>query len=77
MAGSAVIGKPDPEKGEVPIAFVKVTPAYEGKISAPEITKWCRKNMATYKVPVIRIIKEFPLTATGKIKKEELRKELE
>jgi long-chain acyl-CoA synthetase len=77
VAGSAVIGKSDPEKGEVPIAFVKVTPAYEGKISAPEITEWCRKNMATYKVPIIRIIKEFPLTATGKIKKEELRKELE
>ena len=77
VAGSAVIGKTDPEKGEVPIAFVKVAPAYEGKISAPEITEWCRKNMATYKVPVIRIIKEFPLTATGKIKKEELRKELE
>jgi long-chain acyl-CoA synthetase len=77
VAGSAVIGKSDPEKGEVPIAFVTLAPAYEGRISAPEITEWCRKNMATYKVPVIRIIKEFPLTATGKIKKEELRKELE
>ncbi len=76
VAGSAVIGKSDPEKGEVPFAFVKLASTYEGKISAREITEWCKKNMATYKVPMIKIVKEFPLTATGKIKKEELRKEL-
>jgi long-chain acyl-CoA synthetase len=77
VAGSAVIGKSDPEKGEVPFAFIKLAPAYEGKISPPEITEWCKKNMATYKVPIIKIITEFPLTATGKIKKEELRKNLD
>jgi long-chain acyl-CoA synthetase len=77
VAGSAVIGKADPVKGEVPVAFIKIAPAFEGKISAQELTEWCKKNMATYKVPIIKILQDFPLTATGKIKKEELRKELE
>ncbi|OGP51618.1 MAG: acyl-CoA synthetase [Deltaproteobacteria bacterium RBG_13_43_22] len=77
VAGSAVLGKSDPEKGEIPVAFIKLNPDDAGKTSAAEITDWCKKNMATYKVPVIKIVKEFPLTATGKIKKEELRKDLE
>jgi long-chain acyl-CoA synthetase len=76
VAGVAVIGKPDPEKGEVPIAFIQLASDYEGKITAAEITDWCKKNMATYKVPIIKIVNAFPLTATGKIKKEDLRKEL-
>jgi long-chain acyl-CoA synthetase len=33
--------------------------------------------MATYKVPVIKIVDQLPLTATGKVKKEELKKALE
>ena len=35
---------------------------------------WCRANMATYKVPEIRIVESLPMTATGKVKKEELAK---
>lgn len=76
VAGSAVIGKSDPEKGEIPVAFIKLNPAYEEKITPKELTEWCKKNMATYKMPIIKIVDEFPLTATGKVKKEELRKEL-
>jgi non-ribosomal peptide synthetase component E (peptide arylation enzyme) len=30
--------------------------------------------MATYKVPEIRVVEELPMTATGKVKKEELSK---
>jgi long-chain acyl-CoA synthetase len=32
---------------------------------------WCRADIATYKVPEIRIVKCLPMTATGKVKKEE------
>jgi long-chain acyl-CoA synthetase len=77
IAGSGVIGKPDPEKGEVPVAFIKLNPNSEGKISEKELADWCRKNMATYKVPIIKIVKELPLTATAKVKKEELKKLLD
>jgi len=77
IAGSGVIGKPDPEKGQVPIAFIKLNPDYEGKISEKELADWCRKNMATYKVPIIKIVNKLPLTTTGKVKKEELKKKLD
>ena len=32
--------------------------------------------MAGYKVPEIRIVTQLPMTATGKVMKEELKKEL-
>ena len=77
IAVSGVIGKSDPEKGQVPVAFITLKPEYEGQVTAEEMTAWCRENMATYKVPLIMILKELPLTATGKVKKEELKKELD
>ena len=77
IAGSGVIGKPDPEKGQVPVAFIKLNPDYEGKLTEDELREWCRQSMATYKVPFIKIVKELPLTTTGKVIKEELKKELD
>ena len=41
---------------------------------AEDIAAWCKQNMAVYKVPEIRIASELPMTATGKVKKEELAK---
>jgi len=77
IAGSGVVGKSDPAKGQVPVAFIKLSPDFEGKVTEEELSDWCRQNMATYKVPIIKIIDELPLTATGKVKKEELKKELD
>lgn len=74
VEGCGVIGVPDEEKGEMPVAFVKLRPEFVGKVSEKELEDWCRDNMATYKVPNIKILEQFPMTATGKIKKEELRK---
>nr|WP_240613527.1 hypothetical protein [Pueribacillus theae] len=39
-----------------------------------DLQAWCQEQMAIYKVPIIEIIKELPLTTTGKVKKEELKK---
>ena len=72
--GAAVVGKPDPEKGEVPVAFIQLRPEFSN-LSADALHSWCQENMATYKVPQIRLIDEFPLTTTGKVKKEVLKKE--
>jgi acyl-CoA synthetase (AMP-forming)/AMP-acid ligase II len=72
VLGSGVIGRPDPDKGQVPVAFLRVK-AFEGNAPSPdEMTAWCRTKMATYKVPEIRIVDALPMTATGKVKKEEL-----
>ncbi len=76
VAGSAVLGRDDPQKGQVPVAFVLLAPGLEAGITSESLTAWCRDNMATYKVPEIRIVPRLPMTATGKVMKEELRKEL-
>ena len=73
IAGSAVLGREDAEKGEVPVAFVQLNPDQAGKISEADLSAWCRENMAGYKVPEIRIVEQLPLTATGKVQKEQLK----
>lgn len=72
IVGSGVIGRPDDERGEVPVAFIRLAPADRNRISSSDLTAWCRQNMAVYKVPEIRIVDELPMTATGKVKKNEL-----
>jgi long-chain acyl-CoA synthetase len=76
VLGSAVIGRPDPEKGEVPVAFVQIRPEYAETVTADALWAWCRENMAVYKVPEIRLVEHLPVTATGKVIKEELKRRL-
>ena len=76
IAGSAVLGRTDEEKGEVPVAFIQLSPDQAGDIGEADLQAWCRENMAGYKVPEIRIVEELPLTATGKVKKEDLKERL-
>lgn len=76
IIGCGVVGKEDEEKGEIPVAFVQLDPNYDRHVSEAELQNWCYEHMAVYKVPIVKIIKELPLTATGKVKKEELKKQL-
>ena len=70
IEAAAVIGTPDPKRGEMPVAFLLLA---EGVAADPEaIRTWCKDNMATYKVPLIEIVDKMPLTDTGKIKKHVL-----
>ncbi len=70
VLGSGVIGQADADKGEIPIAFVRIR---EGStLTEAALAAWCRDNMASYKLPQIRFIAELPMTATGKVKKHEL-----
>jgi len=61
----------------MPVAFIKLRDSYDGKETEDTILAWCKKKMATYKVPRIKIVKELPLTSTGKVKKDELYKLLD
>lgn len=72
VAEAAVVGKPDPRRGEVPVAFVSLK---EGeRIEAPALIQYCKQFLAGYKVPHRIIISEkLPRTATGKIIKRELK----
>ncbi len=74
IIGSGVIGRPDEAKGQVPVAFVRLDPVKGKGLDARAIEDWCGEAMATYKRPEIRIVDELPMTATGKVKKEELAK---
>jgi fatty-acyl-CoA synthase len=65
IVGSGVVGRPDPVRGP-PKGEVR------GCVAAGDIEDWCRSRMATYKVPEIRLIEALPMTATGKVKKQEL-----
>jgi long-chain acyl-CoA synthetase len=70
----AVVGRPDPVKGEVPVAFVELDPAGQTEWDAASLAAWCRAEMSPHKVPEIIIVDQLPLTATGKVQKDVLRK---
>ena len=72
IAQIAVIGVPDERMGEVGTAFV--IPRRDVSLDAAELTAWAREQMANYKVPrQFVMMTEFPLTASGKVRKDELR----
>ena len=56
----------------MPVAFITLKEEVQGCVAARDIEDWCRSRMATYKVPEIRLIEALPMTATGKVKKQEL-----
>jgi acyl-CoA synthetase (AMP-forming)/AMP-acid ligase II len=68
----AVVGIPDARLGEVGMAFVIPKPGTHP--DPKEIVAWCRDEMANYKAPrYVEIVDTFPLNATGKVLKYELR----
>ena len=69
VLGSAVLGRPDEDRGQLPIAFVMLKPEAAGTLDEAALTARCRANMAIYKVPLLRIVDALPLTATGKVRK--------
>ena len=71
---AAVVAKPDEKWGETPCAFVTLKPG-AGEVSAEEIIKWCRANLATFKCPKHVVFAVLPKTATGKIQKNLLREQ--
>lgn len=70
---SGVVGKPDPMRGEQPVAFVELK---EGQsLDEKSLLKWCREHLAGYKVPdEIRCVDALPRNATGKVMRRELKK---
>jgi len=60
--------------GEVPCAFVELKSGEN--TSEEELMIFCRENLAGFKRPKQIIFCEIPKTATGKIQKFELRKQL-
>lgn len=71
---AAVVGVPDPYRGETVAAFIVLKPEFKGKVQQEEIEQHCRKDLAAYKVPhIIEFRDELPKTAVGKILRRDLR----
>jgi long-chain acyl-CoA synthetase len=72
----AVVGIPDPYRGETVKAFVALKDGYEGKVTEEEILAFCKEKMAAYKYPrQVEFVKEVPKTPTGKFLRRALRKQ--
>ena len=68
----AVIGVSDERWGEVGCAYV--VPRPEGSLTIEDVYAHCRGRIAAFKIPKhIRLVESLPRTASGKIKKGELR----
>jgi fatty-acyl-CoA synthase len=72
VLGSGVIGRTDAQRGEVPVAFVLLKPEADPATAVQSLTDWCASRMASYKLPEIRLVASLPMTATGKVKKQDL-----
>lgn len=69
---SAVVGVTVPVKGEVGAAFI--VRAEGAPVTEETVTKWCRQNLASYKVPkFVTFVNDLPRNAMGKVLKNELR----
>jgi long-chain acyl-CoA synthetase len=69
---AAVVGVPDPYRGETVKAYVSLKPG--STVTAEELAAHCKPRLAAYKYPrQVEIIEELPKTVTGKILRRELR----
>jgi fatty-acyl-CoA synthase len=69
---AAVVAWPDATWGETPCAFVTLKPG-AAPVTAEDIIRWCRAELAHYKAPRHVVFGPLPKTSTGKIQKFALR----
>lgn len=68
---AAVVGVPDPLRGEHPRAYVRLREGYD--VSVLELKRFCHSYLAPFKAPrEIMFVSEFPRNALGKILKWKL-----
>ncbi len=63
---AAVLGRPDPESGEVPVAYVVRSEGAD--LDEAGVLAWLKERLAPYKQPrEVRFVDEIPKSAAGKI----------
>lgn len=74
VLAAAVVGLPHPQWGEAVSAFIKLKPGAQADEMA--IIEHCRQHLGGFQVPkFIKLLDEMPMTATGKLRKVELRQQ--
>lgn len=70
-----VIGKPDPDRGSIVKAFIRLSVGTEGTEDlAAELKNHVRERLAPYKAPrEIAFVEDFEMTSSGKISRRALR----
>ncbi len=72
---AAVVGVPDPRKGEQPVAFI--IPNDGAQIDERALLQFIKSQLADYKVPRhVHFVSSLPRNATGKVLKNTLRESL-
>ena len=72
VAAAQVVAIPDARMGEEACAFVQLRPG--AAATEEELDAYCRANIARHKKPkFFAFVENFPLTASGKVQKTELR----
>jgi len=72
---AGVVGKPDAQHGEVPVAFVRLRP--DAKVSAAELRDFVSARVEDCGVPEeIRFVEALPRGRTGKVDRRALREQL-
>ena len=70
---AAVVGRADPEWGEVPVAFIV---ADGGTLDEAALLAHCGRELARFKVPAaVRVVESLPRNALGKVQKHLLPRE--
>jgi fatty-acyl-CoA synthase len=68
-----VIGVPDAVYGEELAAWVRLRPGAD-PLTPEALREFCTGRLAHYKIPrYVRVVDEFPMTVTGKVRKVEMR----
>jgi fatty-acyl-CoA synthase len=75
VVDAQVIGVPDEKYGEELAAWVRLRPGAPD-LDADALRSFCAGKLAHYKIPrYVRVVDEFPMTVTGKVRKVEMRAE--
>jgi fatty-acyl-CoA synthase len=68
-----VIGIPDTRYGEEVMAWIRLRDG-ASPLTLPDLQDFCKGKLAHYKIPrYLKLVTEFPMTITGKIRKTEMR----
>jgi fatty-acyl-CoA synthase len=75
VVDAQVIGVPDARYGEEVLAWVTLRDGAE-PLTPAAVRDFCAGRLASYKIPrYVKVVTEFPMTVTGKVRKVEMREQ--